>query len=445
MAEATKTQQKTFYIETFGCQMNVHDTEKVAGLLLEQGYQPADSADDADMVFLNTCAIRDKATHKVFSRLGNLKADAVAGKKTIGLLGCMAQLEGEKIFKATPFVSLVAGSASYNRLPEMLVQLEAGQQRVTGLEYDDDVFETELTRRSSKYRGYITIIEGCNKSCAYCVVPFTRGPERSRASESVLEEAGKLLGQGYTEIQLLGQNVNSYRDPSPRQMSFAELISAIAELPGLKRLRFMTSHPWDFTPEIVRAIEDHPALCDHVHLPVQSGSSEVLRRMNRAYTREEYLEKISWLKAARRPISLSTDIITGFPGESQADFAQTMTLLDEVRYDGLFSFIYSPRPNTPALTLPYAIPDEEKSRRIVALQTRQREIQLERNRQFIGRTVEVMVEGHNPRRDQFIGRTSSNRVVNFKSGDEKLGSYRNVRITGAGPSSLIAEVAEAVP
>ncbi len=442
MDGTTKTVPKTFYIETFGCQMNVHDTEKVAGLLQQQGYVPAASSDEADMVFLNTCAIRDKAVHKVYSRLGHFKADVEAGKKTIGLLGCMAQLEGEKIFKQTPFVSLVAGSASYNKLPKMLVQLENGENRVTGLEYDDDTFETELTRRSSPYRAYITIIEGCSKACAYCIVPFTRGPERSRTSGSILEEARKLIDQGYTEIQLLGQNVNSYRDPLPPNHNFAELLAAVAQLPGLKRLRFTTSHPWDFTPEIVQAIEENPALCDHVHLPVQSGSSRVLELMNRGYTREEYLEKIAMLHNARRPISLSTDIIVGFPGETAADYEETLSLLETAQYDGVFSFIYSPRPGTPALDLKDDLPQEEKTRRIVVLQARQREIQLARNQRLVGETLEVLVEGHNLKRNQYKGRASSNRVVNFASSGETLGSYRRVRILQAGPSSLVAEVVQ---
>ena len=416
--------------------MNVHDSEKVAGLMLEQGYAPAGSVEDADLVFLNSCAIREKAVHKVYSRLGHLKAGALAGKQTIGLLGCMAKLEGEEVFRKAPFVSLIAGSASYNQLPEMLVQLEAGDTRIAGLEYDDETFETELTRRTNPHRAYITIIEGCDKSCAYCIVPITRGPERSRTAGSLLEEARRLVDTGTTEIQLLGQNVNAYRDPSPKGMNFAGLLAAMASIPGLRRVRFTTSHPWDFTPEIVQAIEEHPALCDHVHLPVQSGSTAVLRRMNRTYTREEYLEKIAWLHDAKRPISLSTDIIVGFPGETEADFDQTMSLLKTVQYDGVYSFIFSPRPKTPAAELTNAIPHPEKSRRIVALQAYQREIQLLRNRTLISQTAEVMVEGYNPQREQYSGRTSANRVIKFASEAETFGSYRQVRITDVGPSAL---------
>jgi tRNA-2-methylthio-N6-dimethylallyladenosine synthase len=432
------TKPQTFYIETYGCQMNVHDSEKVAGELLAQGYQPAASSDDADLVLLNTCAIRDKAEHKVYSRLGAFKAAALAGRKKVAVLGCLAQLEGEKIFARVPYVSLVCGSASYRKLPELLGQLETGAGRATGLAYDDEAFETEFTRRDNPFRAYLTIIEGCDKTCAYCVVPITRGPERSRTSASVLAEAQRLAAAGYTEIQLLGQNVNSYRDPSPRRMSFAELLAAVGEVPGIRRVRFTTSHPRDFTADIVAAIESRPALCNHVHLPVQSGSTRVLRRMAREYSREEYLEKIALIRRARRAISITTDIIVGFPGETEADFEETLTLLDQVQYDGVFSFKYSPRPNTPALALDGQVPEEEQGCRLVVLQARQREIQLARNQTLVGEEFEVLVEGSN-RPGQWAGRTTANRVVNFASLREEPGGYASVRVTAAGPNSLVGE------
>ncbi len=427
----------TFYIETFGCQMNVHDSEKVAGTLLARGYQPAASSDEADLVVLNTCAIRDKAEHKVFSRLGEFKSDAAEGKKKVAVIGCMAQLEGERIFAAAPFVSLVAGSASYRRLPEMLTQLEGGARRVTGLDYDDETFETEITRRSNPNRAYITIIEGCDKHCTFCVVPTTRGPERSRTSESILEEARRLAGDGYTEIQLLGQTVNSYRDPGPRHRTFAELLVAVAALDGIKRVRFATSHPRDFTPDIVEAIDSTPALCNHVHLPVQSGSSTVLRRMNRTYTREQYLDKIELIRGARRAISITTDIIVGFPGETPSEFEETLTLLDAAQYDGTFTFLYSPRPKTPAMSYPDHVDEEEKVRRLQALQARQREIQQVRNDTLVGQEVEVLIENQNQRLGQWVGRTTANKVVNFESAGEELGGYARVLITRAGPNSLV--------
>ena len=270
--------QKTFYIETFGCQMNFHDSEKVVGTLISEGYQQVQREEDADLIFYNTCSIRDKAEQKVFNRLNDVKKLQKAGKR-FAVLGCVAQQEGEKIFERAPYVSMVAGSASYHNLPAMLVQIEAGATRVTGLDdrQTDQTFETEFTARTNPHRGYITIIEGCDKFCAYCVVPYTRGKERSRTSHSVIDEATRMADSGYTDVQLLGQNVNSYRDPAGKK-SFAELLTSIGELQGIRRVRFTTSHPRDFTRDIIDAIDAVPALCDHVHLPVQSGSSRVLNR-----------------------------------------------------------------------------------------------------------------------------------------------------------------------
>src|SRR5690349_24733010 len=293
----------TFFLETFGCQMNDHDSEKVAGVLLARGYRQVETPEAAGLILYNTCSIREKAAQKVFSRLGEYRAKQSEGK-IIGVLGCVAQQEGEDIFERAPWVSLVCGSASYRKLPAMLAQLEAGNHRVTGLDTDtDETFETEMTRRENPFRAYLTIIEGCDKACSYCVVPYTRGPERSRASESILREVRELADVGYTEIQLLGQTVNSYRDPSNRHLTFAELLLAVAEIPGIRRVRFMTSHPRDLGGDIVAAIDASAALCEHIHLPVQSGSTRVLRAMQRTYTREEYLEKIGVIRGARRPIS----------------------------------------------------------------------------------------------------------------------------------------------
>ena len=434
---------KTFYIETFGCQMNVHDSEKVIGTLLSKGYSQVETAEAAELVLYNTCSIRDKAEQKVFTRLQQFKREAGKGK-VFGVLGCVAQQEGEKIFARAPHVSLVAGSASYTKLPEMLVQLESGSHRVTGLSLDtDETFETPFTRRDNPHRAYITIIEGCDKSCAYCVVPFTRGPERSRASAGVMEEARRLAETGYTEIQLLGQNVNSYRDPSPAAWDFATLLARVGEVPGIRRVRFTTSHPRDFVKPIVDAIDANPALCDHVHLPVQSGSDQVLCAMDRLYTRAEYMRRIEWLKNARRSIAITTDIIVGFPGETEADFNQTLALLDEVQYDSLFSFKYSPRPNTSSLKLGNQVPEEEKTRRLMVVQERQRAIQIRRNSQAVGRVQEVMVEGKNQALGQWIGRTSQNRTLNFThaaaEGENLVGRYLHVRVTRAGPNSLVGE------
>ncbi|MBZ5569446.1 MAG: tRNA (N6-isopentenyl adenosine(37)-C2)-methylthiotransferase MiaB [Acidobacteriia bacterium] len=434
---------KTFYLETFGCQMNVHDSEKVIGTLISQGYRRVETVQDAGLVLYNTCSIRDKAEQKVFHRLADFKALQKQGKK-FGVLGCVAQQEGKRIFQRAPHVSLVCGSASYRNLPEMLVQIEAGNSRVTGLDdrETDQTFETEYTARSNPYRGYITIIEGCDKFCAYCVVPFTRGKERSRTSDSVLAEARKMADQGFTEIQLLGQNVNSYRDPYGKK-TFAELLAAVGEIGGVRRVWFTTSHPRDFGKDIVDAIAAVPALCDHVHLPVQSGSTRVLDLMKRLYNRDQYLERISWMKSARRRISITTDIIVGFPGETESDFAETIDLLNQVEYDGVFSFKYSPRPNTPALTYIDSIPEEEKSRRLAVLNARQKEISAALNQRHLGETLEVMVEGRNQARGQWIGRTSQHKVLNFtiSGGEEpRIGQYVPVRVTAAFPNSLLGEM-----
>jgi tRNA-2-methylthio-N6-dimethylallyladenosine synthase len=434
---------KTFYIETFGCQMNAHDSEKVVGTLVEQGYTEAASEDAAGLILYNTCSIRDKAEQKVFHRLNEYKKLQGEGKR-FAVIGCVAQQEGEKIFDRAPYVSIVAGSASYRNLPGMLDRLERGESRITGL--DDkkttETFETPFVARTNQHRGYITIIEGCDKFCAYCVVPYTRGNERSRSAASVMQEAQVMADSGYTEIQLLGQNVNSYRDPSGTR-SFAELLHAVGSIPGIRRVRFTTSHPRDFTRDIVEAIDATPSLCDHVHLPVQSGSSSILRAMAREYTREWYLERISWMKAARRDISITSDIIVGFPGETEADLMETATLLDAVQYDAIFAFKYSPRPNTPSISMADSLSDEVKAARLQILLDRQREIQRISYARHVGQVLEVMVEGHNSQRNQVIGRTSQNKTLNFTTTQPifpALGSYQQVRVTQAFPNSLVGEV-----
>jgi tRNA-2-methylthio-N6-dimethylallyladenosine synthase len=453
---AAEQQEKTFYLETFGCQMNAHDSEKVVGTLVSQGYRQVPTVEEAGLVLYNTCSIRDKAEQKVFHRLADYKKLEKQGKK-FGVLGCVAQQEGEKIFEKAPHVSLVCGSASYRKLPEMLLQIERApvltgkfdvekRLRVTGLDdrETDECFETEFTARTNPHRGYITIIEGCDKFCSYCVVPFTRGKERSRTSDSVLAEARQMADLGYSEIQLLGQNVNSYKD-SARKRTFAELLAAVGEVRGVRRVRFTTSHPRDFGKDIVEAMDAVPTLCDHVHLPVQSGSTRVLEAMQRLYTREQYLERISWMKSAQRDISITSDMIVGFPGETEDDFQLTLSLLDEVEYDAVFAFKYSPRPNTPSIKMEDAIPDEEKSRRLAVLLEKQREIQKRRNQKHLGEIVEVMVEGKNNARGQWMGRTSQNKTLNFVAPEGESfesGSYVPVRVTTALPNSLVGEMVD---
>lgn len=422
--------------------MNAHDSEKVIGTLEQHGYAQVDDEADAGLILYNTCSIRDKAEQKVFHRLNEYKRLQGEGKK-FAVLGCVAQQEGTRIFEKAPYVSLVAGSASYRNLPEMLSRLENGEQRITGLDdrQTDETFETEFVARTNPHRGYITIIEGCDKFCAYCVVPYTRGKERSRTARSVLEEARRMAEAGFTEIQLLGQNVNSYKDPSG-QRSFAELLAAVGELPGIRRVRFTTSHPRDFTRDIIEAIDAVPSLCDHVHLPVQSGSTAVLRAMNREYTRDWYLERISWIRAAKRQISLTSDIIVGFPGETEADLEETATLLEAVGYDAIFAFKYSQRPNTPAVGMADSLSEEVKAARLQHLLDRQREIQRVNYERHTGEMMELMVEGYNRQRGQVIGRSTQNKTVNFTTPQVILpatGSYVTVRVTQSFPNSLLGE------
>ena len=433
---------KTFYLETFGCQMNAHDSEKVVGTLQSEGYTQVVDEAEADLILYNTCSIRDKAEQKVFHRLNEYKRMQGEGKR-FGVLGCVAQQEGERIFERAPYVSMVAGSASYRNLPDMLRRLEAGERRITGLDdrQTEETFDTEFTSRSNPHRGYITIIEGCDKFCAYCVVPYTRGKERSRTSASVLAEAQRIAALGYTEIQLLGQNVNSYVDPSGRR-SFAELLVAVGEVGGVERVRFTTSHPRQFTKDIVDAIVAYPQLCNHVHLPVQSGSSATLKAMAREYTREWYLERIAWMHAAERDIAITSDIIVGFPGETDRDFEETVTLLEAVQYDAIYGFKYSPRPNTPAIHMVDSIPEEVKTERLAILNARQREIQRVRYGRHVGAVMPVMVEGFNAGRGQVIGRSTQNVTVNFVPMEGQrppVGSYAEVRVTQSFPNSLVGE------
>lgn len=415
--------------------MNVHDSEKVAGTLRTLGYEPVESVEEAGFVFFNTCSIREKAAEKVFSRLGVLRK--TAPQKKVGVLGCVAQQEGTRFFKRAPNVNLVVGSASYHNLPHLVRQVEAGLDQVIDTSQDDDhCFETEITQRLHPYRAYITIIEGCNNVCAFCVVPFTRGPERSRSSQQVLEDVLKLVDAGYTEVQLLGQNVNSYRDPLGRR-TFAQLLGAVAEVPGIRRVRFATSNPQNFVPEIVEAIDAHPALCNAVHLPVQSGSSTVLSRMRREYTREEYLRKVAFIRRSPREIAISTDVIVAFPGETEKEFEETVSLVEAVGYQQMYSFIYSPRPNTAAQGFTDTLPAEEKSRRLAFLQNRQHEIQVTLAQRMIGRTVEVLVDGRSVKDENTLsGRSATNYVVNFNGPASLPGQYVHVQILRSGANSL---------
>lgn len=436
-------QGKKFFIETFGCQMNHHDSEKVAGTLVKMGYAPTSNAAEADLLLLNTCNIREKANQKVFSRLGAVR-QTYGAKPTakIGLLGCMAQMEGAAIFKKAPKVDLVVGSSSYSFLPGLVSRLEQGEQQVIDVSQDSDrLFETEAGTRESPYKAFVTIMEGCNRFCSFCVVPYTRGPERSRPGRHVLSEVEGLSSRGFREVTLLGQTVNSWRDPLGEIASFTDLLRRVARIEGIRRVRFTSPHPSDFQPDIVEVIETVPEVCNQIHLPLQSGSTPVLRRMKRDYTREQYLEKVAFLKRSRREIALSTDIIVGFPGETQQQFEETLSMVETVGYDSMFSFKFSPRPGTEAFAFQDAIPEAEKSRRLQVLQQFQRKIQLERHERLVGKEFEVLVDGSSRKDSRVLaGRTTQNKIVNFSGPPELLGRLVPVRVTGFAPNSLRGEL-----
>ncbi|MGH9867724.1 MAG: tRNA (N6-isopentenyl adenosine(37)-C2)-methylthiotransferase MiaB [Candidatus Polarisedimenticolia bacterium] len=429
---------KTFHIETWGCQMNEHDSEKMAGALHAMGLTPASGAAEADVVLLNTCSVREKAAHKVFTRLGQLRLHKLARPHMVlGVCGCVAQQEQRRIFRRAPYVDLVMGPRRISSLPELIKASRARRHVLGALDPRDALApEDEAVRRVSRTRAYVTVMEGCNKTCTFCIVPFTRGREAYRAPASILREARECIDQGLPEIQLLGQNVNAWRYRGEGPADFAGLLGATAMLPGLKRLRFTTSHPLHFRDPIIDAMAAHPVICPHLHLPVQSGSDTVLARMRRGYTRADYLGRVARLREKVPGVALSTDIIVGFPGETEEDFRLTLDLVREVRYDSLYSFVYSPRPGTPATELPDDVPAAGKMERLHRVQELQAVIQAEQLRTWVGREVEVLVDGPSARGGQAAGRTGRNHLVNLEAGPEAVGRFLNVRITSAGPNSL---------
>ena len=430
---------KKFFIETFGCQMNELDSEKIAGSLRHGGMEPTREPAGADVIILNTCSVREKAVQKAYARLGEIKHHKKQRDEVVvGVVGCMAQLEGEKILARAPFVSVLAGPQKSHAIPGLVAEATATRRAAIDLRMDEDPepLETSHVLRENPWRAGITISEGCNRKCSFCVVPFTRGKERNRESANILREVHALVDQGYVEVVLLGQTVNSYRDPFRREITFARLLEQLAKIDGLRRIRFTSPHPNDFSDELVEVIDACPTVCNHVHMPVQSGSTRVLRAMRRGYSRRKYLDTVNRIKAARRPIAISADIIVGFPGEEEEDFQDTISLIDEVQYDSVFSFKYSPRPSTPALRLPGEVPDEEKGRRLSFLQERQKLIQYNINASYMGRVEEILVDERARARFSLCGRTSNNKIVNFDGPESLLGRFAMVEITGFSANSL---------
>ena len=429
--------KKKVYIKTFGCQMNVADSEQMA-LLLAEDFAPTERMEEADLYLINTCAIRRKAEEKVRSLLGSLQAVKQRHPRMlIGVGGCVAQQEGERLLAAAPHLDLVFGTHGIYRLPEM-VRRAAGGQRVVDIDLTRG-FPTQPRRhwRPGAVKTLVTIMQGCDNFCTFCVVPYVRGREYSRPPHEIVAEVADFLNVGGKEVTLLGQNVNSYGRGLPEEVTFPELLRRIDALDGLSRLRFATSHPRDLSPELTAAFGELPSLCEHLHLPVQSGSDRILKAMNRGYTRKEYLQKVTELRRVCPEISLSTDIIVGFPGETEADFQDTIELVKEAAYDQAFSFKYSPRPQTKAATLPDRVPGEVQAERLTRLQNLLNELTLKAHQRLLGQTAEVLVDGTSKRSpDELSGMLRTNQVVNFPGPRELLGRMLKVKITEAHPHSL---------
>jgi tRNA-2-methylthio-N6-dimethylallyladenosine synthase len=433
-----------YLIETYGCQMNVHDSERMAGLLEQAGYSSTDDELDADVIVINTCSVRERAEEQLFTRLGWIRQMGIehGHKPIVAVAGCVAQQEGEQILKRSKGVDVIIGTQTIKRLP-MLVQQAAETPRRQRPEIDldpigDVSFPLGIARRQDPLKAYVTIIEGCNEFCSFCVVPYTRGHERMRPVADIVEEARMAVDTGAREIQLLGQIVNHYQAPDDAGCDFAGLLERLNEIGGLERIRFASPHPRHVTPRMIAAIRDLPKVCKHLHLPVQSGSTRVLAAMRRRHTREHYLDLVQQLREAMPDIALSTDMIVGFPGETVADFKDTLSLTAAVRYHSMFSFKYSPRPNTLALKrMPDDVPEEEKTRRIVALQQLQKDIQFDLFRSAVGKTYDVLVDARSRRREwELSGRTTGNTVVNFEGSADLIGQVVPVTIVAANPNSL---------
>ena len=433
------------YIETFGCQMNVSDTERAIHRLREDNFELVSTASSAEVILLNTCSVRAKAENKVFTRVGNIRKMYEGKSPLIGLMGCVTQLEGEAIFEQVSGVNLIAGTGAINRLPFLIRRAMNGEQNVSDLadHQEDESWEASPVGRHSEHIAFIPIIEGCNKFCTYCIVPYSRGREKSRPAAQILDEVNRLFNYGFKEIHLIGQNVNSYRPKTDEGMEsyrgatpFSRLLRAVAST-GIPRIKFTTSFPRDFHPDIVSAIEENENLCNWVHLPLQAGSDRVLKAMRRGYKADDYKRLIEVIKNSRRRIALTSDIIVGFPGESDQDFEDTLRLVKHCQYDGLYIFKYSERRGTPAAKFTSIVSEALKTERFLKLNELQRTIQHKIYSQYIGLDVKVLVEGTSARSSlDLTGHTSCNKVVNFPGEEELLGKIVCVRVTKAKANSL---------
>src|SRR5262244_2967012 len=433
------------FLHTYGCQMNQYDSERIAQVMGRGGYVQTDRIDDADLILLNTCSVREKSEQKVYSILGRWKEfKEERDDVIIGVGGCVAQQEGERLLKKVPHLDLVFGTQNIHKLPDMVEQVRMLHRRPVEIAFYRDPSYMEDPEGRTQVQGakaFVTIMQGCNKVCSFCIVPHVRGREVSRPSIRILDEIESLVRHGVKEVMLLGQNVNSYGKTSRGEISFAQLLGRVNEVDGLRRIRFTTSHPQDLSPELIEAFATMDKLCEHLHLPVQSGADSVLARMRRGYTRDEYLSRIDRLRRRCPNVALSTDIIVGFPGETDAEFADTLEMLRQVEYDEIFSFVYSPRPQTVSAKI-YEddVAEELKKTRLQQVQSLQREISLQKNRQIIGNVEEILIDGKSRLKNgQMMGRTRANRIVNLTGEETLVGSLLPVRITGATANSLIGE------
>jgi tRNA-2-methylthio-N6-dimethylallyladenosine synthase len=440
------------YIETFGCQMNVADTERAATGLRKAGYEMTPSAATADVVLFNTCSVRERAERKVLRRIGEVRklSNPTTNKRPlIGVMGCVAQLEGQSIFEKTPSVDLIIGTQATDRIPSLIERVQGGEAAVIDLDerQEGEVWDVSPAERRSPYVGFVPIIEGCNKFCSFCIVPYSRGREKSRSAAEIVAEIGNLRSLGYKEVHLIGQNVNSYRPRSTEGLEgcagatpFSRLLRAVANT-GMERIKFTTSFPRDFHPDIVSALEEYPNLCDWVHLPAQSGSDRILKSMRRGHNSEDYLRRVEGIKNSKRRLALTSDIIVGFPGETEEDFEATMRLVQQCEYDALYIFKYSKRAGTPAAKLDDAVSETEKTARFMALEELQTAVQARIYNAYVGRKVSVLVERESARsREDMAGHSTCHKVVNFKANETRPGDIVDVMITQGKPNSLYGEL-----
>lgn len=437
---------KTYHVKTYGCQMNEHDTENIKAMLEELGFVEEEDYEKADLVLLNTCSIRENAHNKAFGMLGRLKHLKEERKDLIiGLCGCMAQEEGvvDEILHKYKYVNFVFGTHNLHRLPVLLSEnMKSNRQEIEVYSKEGNLIEGLPVKRASSYKAYVNIIYGCDKFCTYCIVPYTRGKQRSRTKEDILKEVEGLIKEGYQEVTLLGQNVNAYGKDFDYPYTMEDLLEDVAKT-DIPRVRFMTSHPWDFTDKMIEVIAKYPNIMPSVHLPVQSGSSRVLKIMGRRYTKESYLELFHKIKNTIPNVSVSTDIIVGFPGETEEDFQDTLSLAEECKFDNAFTFIYSPRENTPAAKLEDNVTLEEKEQRLYRLNEIVNKYFLENNQELVGHIVPVLVEGKNTNgKDGLYGYTDTNKLINFSGNENLTGKIVSVKVTDAKTWSLDGEICE---